>query len=46
VVPGYIEDVQRVLSQVESTVDDIEAKRESLRQILSRRPSAEQPFSV
>jgi hypothetical protein len=46
VVPGYIEDVQRVLSQVESTVDDIEAKRESLRQILSRRPPAEQPFGV
>ena len=46
VVPGYIEDVQRVLSQVETTVDDIEAKRESLRQILSRRPPAEQPFGV
>jgi hypothetical protein len=46
VVPGYIEDVQRVLSQVESTVDDIEAKRESLRQILSRRPPAEQPYGV
>jgi len=35
-----------VLSQVETTVDDIEAKRESLRQILSRRPPAEQPFGV
>lgn len=46
VVPGYIEDVQRVLSQVESTVDDIEAKRESLRQILSRRAPADQPFGV
>jgi len=46
VVPGYIEDIQRVLSQVESTVDDIEAKRESLRQILSRRPPAEQPYGV
>jgi hypothetical protein len=46
VVPGYIEDAQRVLSQVESTVDDIEAKRESLRQFLSRHAPPEQPFGV
>ena len=35
-----------MLSQVESTVDDIEAKRESLRQFLSRHAPAEQPFGV
>ncbi|MGA2651671.1 MAG: hypothetical protein ABSF28_14160 [Terracidiphilus sp.] len=44
VIPGYIDDVQRVLNQVESTVDDIEAKRESLRDILSKHAPAEQPF--
>lgn len=44
VVPGYIDDVQRVLTQVETTVDDIEAKRETLRQILSKRTPAEQPY--
>ena len=41
VVPGYIDDVQRMLDQVESTVEDIEAKRESLRQIFSRHTAAE-----
>ena len=41
VVPGYIDDVQRMLDQVESTVEDIEAKRESLRQIFSLHTAAE-----
>jgi hypothetical protein len=46
VIPGYIDDVQRLLDQVESTVEDIDAKRESLRQILSRHtPAAEEVFS-
>ncbi len=36
VLPGYIDDVQRLLCQVESTVEDIDAKRESLRQLLAR----------
>jgi len=36
VVPGYIESVQKVLDQVEGTVEEIEAKRETLRQILYR----------
>jgi prefoldin subunit 5 len=35
-MPGYIESVQRMLDQVESTVEEIDAKRETLRQILSR----------
>jgi hypothetical protein len=39
-VPGLIEDFQRMLSHVEGTVQDIEAKRETLRQILSKRTSA------
>jgi hypothetical protein len=46
VIPGYIEEVQHVLNQVENTVEDIEAKRESLRQFLSKRAPAEQPFGV
>jgi hypothetical protein len=40
VVPGYIDDAQRMLDQVESTVEDIDAKRESLRQIFSRHEAA------
>jgi hypothetical protein len=44
VVPGYIENIQRVLDQVEGTVEEIDAKRESLRQILSRLAPAEQSF--
>jgi hypothetical protein len=39
-VPGFIEDFQRMLAHVESTVQDIDSKRETLRQILSRRTSA------
>jgi hypothetical protein len=46
VIPRYIDEAQRVLDQVEGTVEDIEAKRESLRQLLSKRPPAEQPFGV
>jgi hypothetical protein len=45
VVPGYIENIQRVLDQVEGTVEEIEAKRETLRQILYRPVPAEQSFS-
>ena len=44
VVPGYIESVQRVLDQVEGTVEEIEAKRETLRQILTMRTPSEQSF--
>ena len=46
VIPGYIDLVQHVLNQVENTVEDIEAKRESLRQFLNKRAPAEQPFGV
>jgi hypothetical protein len=35
-MPGYIDQVQRVLNQVQATVEDVDAKRESLRQILTR----------
>jgi hypothetical protein len=45
VVPGYIESIQRVLDQVEGTVEEIDAKRETLRQILSRLTPAGQSFS-
>ena len=45
VVPGYIDDVQRMLDQVESTVEDIEAKRESLRQIFTRHTASEEVFA-
>jgi hypothetical protein len=36
VMPGYIDSVKRMLDQVENTVEEIDAKRETLRQILSR----------
>jgi hypothetical protein len=45
VVPGYIDDAQRMLDQVESTVEDIDAKRESLRQIFSRHTASEEAFA-
>jgi hypothetical protein len=45
VVPGYIENIQRVLDQVEGTVEEIEAKRETLRRILYRPVPAEQSYS-
>jgi hypothetical protein len=35
-MPGYIDQVQKVLNQVQATVEDLEAKREALRQILGR----------
>ncbi len=35
-LPNYIDQVQRVLNQVQATVEDVDAKRESLHQILSR----------
>jgi hypothetical protein len=35
-LPGYIDQVQRVLNQVQATVEDLDAKRESLRRVLAR----------
>jgi hypothetical protein len=35
-LPGYIDQVQRVLNQVQATVDDVDAKREALRRALAR----------
>jgi ABC-type transporter Mla subunit MlaD len=35
-LPGFIDDVQRVLGQVQGGVEDIAAKRETLRQILAK----------
>jgi hypothetical protein len=35
-LPGYIDQVQRVLNQVQATVEDVDAKRETLRRILTR----------
>jgi hypothetical protein len=35
-MPGYIDQVQRVLNQVQATVEDVDAKREALRRILVR----------
>jgi hypothetical protein len=35
-LPGYIEQVQRVLNQVQATVDDVDAKREALHRVLAR----------
>ena len=35
-LPGYIDDLQQALGQMQGTVDDIAAKRENLRQILGR----------
>jgi len=35
-MPGYIEQVQRVLNQVQTTVDDVDAKREALHRVLAR----------
>lgn len=35
-LPGYIDDVQGVLNQVQETVEDIAAHREKLRRILVR----------
>ena len=35
-LPGYIDQVQRVLGRVEDTVNEVAAKREDLRRILAR----------
>jgi hypothetical protein len=35
-VPGYVDDAQRLLVQVQDTVEDLAAKREKLRQVLAR----------
>ena len=35
-LPGYIDQVQQVLNQVQSTVEDVAAKREALRRALAR----------
>ena len=35
-LPGYIEQVQRVLNQVQATVNDVDAKREALHRVLAR----------
>jgi hypothetical protein len=35
-LPGYIDDVQRLLGQVQGTVDDIAAQRQKLRRILAK----------
>ena len=35
-LPGYIDQVQRVLNQVQATVEDVDAKHETLRRILTR----------
>ncbi len=34
VLPGYVDQIQRVIEQVQSKVEDIAAKRESLHQVL------------
>jgi hypothetical protein len=35
-MPGYIDQVQRVLNQVQTTVEDVDAKREALHRVLAR----------
>ena len=35
-LPVYIDQVQRVLNQVQTTVEDVSAKREALRRVLAR----------
>jgi ABC-type transporter Mla subunit MlaD len=35
-LPNYIDEVQRVLTQVQDAVNDVAAKRETLRRILAR----------
>jgi hypothetical protein len=35
-LPSYIDDVQRLLGQVQGTVDDIAAQRQKLRRILAK----------
>jgi hypothetical protein len=35
-LPGYIDDVQKVLDTVQTTVEDVAAKRETLVRILAK----------
>jgi hypothetical protein len=35
-LPGYIDDIQRLLDQVQETVEELAIQREKLRQILAR----------
>lgn len=35
-LPGYVDQVQSMIGQVQSTVEDFTAKRESLRQVLTK----------
>ncbi|MGD0682998.1 MAG: hypothetical protein ABR990_13225 [Terracidiphilus sp.] len=35
-MPGYIDQVQRVLNQVQATVEEVDAKREALHRVLAR----------
>ncbi len=35
-LPGYVDQVQNMIGQVQSTVDDFTSKRESLRQVLTK----------
>lgn len=35
-LPGYIDDLQRLLSQVQGTVDELSAQREKLHRVLAR----------
>ena len=35
-MPGYIDQVQKVLNQVQATIENVEAKREALHQVLGR----------
>jgi hypothetical protein len=35
-LPGYIEEVQRMLGQVQGTVDELATQREKLRRVLTR----------
>jgi hypothetical protein len=36
VLPDYIDQLQRMLDQVQNTIDDVEVKREALRRVLAR----------
>jgi hypothetical protein len=35
-MPGYIDQVQRVLNQVQASVEEVDAKREALHRVLAR----------
>ena len=36
ILPGYVDQIQRVIGQVQTRVDDIASKRETLQQVLSK----------